>query len=679
MIFYEFVVEYEEEKISGEEAGKTEDRERTLGNKLNRKLRVLKSRPDFVYAYVCRMEEGRLDMVLAVKAEMGVKRVWKVVLEILCSSMGQECRLARCEEITVGKFKGAISDGDCSNLLRSERRIVSELKLDFDTNGTFRVAEKLYSAKRMSLQNAQKRATEILAGGDFLEELQRIYSKDNLKMFVDHPVHYHLTAGSDASANEMLELLIASLQNNKRLLSGRVNHVIELSERCYDELDFEHMVKSSHGGCVVLPLNYEASSVNEYATSYNEVVSFVGKMVNKYHRKVLFIFVEIFSKQSYAKALLNEVCDDLRIVELSEGTGDRAQAKSLFEKLVKKSEYRCLWEKGEEEKLALKDSYRLSDIYEFYDDWVKKSIYQKAYISYGIQDKVRVKEDKEAGTAYKKLQRMIGLSDIKQVTAQILAMHRMEKMRFELGMEKQRCALHMIFTGNPGSAKTTVARLLAELLYEEGLIQNPRLVECGRAELVGKYVGWTANMVKRKFKEARGGVLFIDEAYSLVEERSGSFGDEAINTIVQEMENMRSEVIVIFAGYPDKMKSFLDKNEGLRSRISFHLDFPDYNTEEMLAILKLMSEERGYVLKEEALEKCRTIFTRAVLQKEFGNGRYARNLLEQAVMKQSRRLMGSYNGKMLSREEMQLLLPEDFDAPALYMEKKCNIIGFCSA
>lgn len=679
MIFYEFLVEYEEEENTGEVSTNGEEEVRTLGNRLNRKLRVLKRGTDFIYAYLYRMEEGRLELALAAKAEMGVKRVWKAVQEILGSSMERECRLAACEEITVARFKSAISEGDCSNLLRSERRIFNELKLDFDTNGAFRVVENLHAARRMSLKMAQSRAGEILAGGDFREELQRIYSKDNIKQFFDHPVHYHLMAGSMASANEMLELLLASLQNNKRLLSGRVNNVTELSERCYDELDFEHMVKNSQGGCVVLPLNYEVNTVNEYATSYNEVVSFVGKIVHKYHRKVLFVFVEIFSKQSYAKALLNEVCDDLRIVELSEGTGDREQAKALFEKLVKKSEYRCLWTKGEEEKLALKDAYRLSDIYEFYDDWVKTSIYQKAYISYGVQEKVKVKEEKEGGTAYKKLQKMIGLSGIKEVTEQILAMHRMEKMRFELGMERQSSAMHMIFTGNPGSAKTTVARLLAELLYEEGLIQNPRPVECGRAELVGKYVGWTANMVKRKFKEARGGVLFIDEAYALAEDRAGSFGDEAIHTIVQEMENMHSEVIVIFAGYPDKMKGFLDKNEGLRSRISFHLDFPDYNAEEMLAILKLMSEERGYVLREEALEKCRSIFQAAVLQKEFGNGRYARNLLEQAVMKQSRRLMQGYTGKTISGEVLQLLLPEDFEVPALNAGKKCNIIGFCSA
>lgn len=172
------------------------------------------------------------------------------------------------------------------------------------------------------------------------------------------------------------------------------------------------------------------------------------------------------------------------------------------------------------------------------------------------------------------------------------------------------------------------------------------------------------------------GVLFIDEAYSLVDDRSGSFGDEAIHMIVQEMENHRSDVIVIFAGYPEKMKQFLNRNEGLRSRIAFHLDFPDYNETEMVEILKLMIREKGYLCSDEALEKCRGIFAKAVLQEEFGNGRYVRNVLEQAMMKQSRRLMSAMTGKEISKEQIQQLLPEDFDVAAGNIEKKRVRIGY---
>lgn len=195
----------------------------------------------------------------------------------------------------------------------------------------------------------------------------------------------------------------------------------------------------------------------------------------------------------------------------------------------------------------------------------------------------------------------------------------------------------MLFTGNPGSAKTTCARLLAGILKDRGLLASGEFVECGRSDLVGKYVGWTAIIVKEKFKQAQGGVLFIDEAYAL--NSDDKFGPEAINTIVQEMENHRDDVIVIFAGYPEPMEDFLQSNEGLRSRIAFHLNFPDYNAEEMTEIFALMMKEQGYTCSKRFLEKAHDLLAEAVTHADFGNGRFARNLLEQTIMKQSARLI----------------------------------------
>ncbi|WP_051226566.1 AAA family ATPase [Butyrivibrio sp. MC2013] len=197
---------------------------------------------------------------------------------------------------------------------------------------------------------------------------------------------------------------------------------------------------------------------------------------------------------------------------------------------------------------------------------------------------------------------MIGLSEIKAVTDQIVAAYKLQKIRDGYGFKDEAVSRHMVFTGNPGSAKTTVARLIADILTEEGILKTGALVECGRADLVGQYVGWTAREVRDKFKEASGGILFIDEAYSLVEDHK-TFGMEAINTIAQEMENHRGDVIVIFAGYPEKMAEFLDQNEGLRSRIAFHLSFPDYNEEELMSILQLMAKNRGIKIDNKAKER----------------------------------------------------------------------------
>ena len=212
----------------------------------------------------------------------------------------------------------------------------------------------------------------------------------------------------------------------------------------------------------------------------------------------------------------------------------------------------------------------------------------KTYPAYREVDRLTVKSEEKSNDAYADFQEMIGLVEQKALIEQIIAAHRVQKMRLDMNLDKQKAALHM--RGTPGTAKTTVARLIAQILSRDGVLKTGRFVECGRADLVAKYVGWTAKAVRAKFREARGGVLFIDEAYSLSDGEHATFGDEAINTIVQEMENHRDDVIVIFAGYPDKMKDFLDRNEGLRSRIAFHVEFPDYTADELTDIFKLATK-----------------------------------------------------------------------------------------
>ena len=208
------------------------------------------------------------------------------------------------------------------------------------------------------------------------------------------------------------------------------------------------------------------------------------------------------------------------------------------------------------------------------------------------------------------------------------------------------------------------------------MLDKNKFIECGRQDLVGRYVGWTAKQVEAQFMKARGGILFIDEAYSLVE-KDGLYGDEAINTIVQMMENYRNDVIVIFAGYPDKMERFLEKNEGLRSRIAFHVDFPDYNAEELCDILKLMSKEKGYTLDEEAEKKCRIIFEIACQNEEFGNGRFVRNVLEQAIIKQSSRIVSEHQNETFDKQMISTLSASDIDINAAKTYKPTKVaIGF---
>ena len=181
-------------------------------------------------------------------------------------------------------------------------------------------------------------------------------------------------------------------------------------------------------------------------------------------------------------------------------------------------------------------------------------------------------------------------------------------------------------------------------------------------------------MVEDKFKEAQGGILFIDEAYALVDS-SNTYGAEAINTVVQMMENYRDSVIVIFAGYPEKMQTFLEQNEGLKSRIAFHLSFPDYSPEELTDILTLMSQKRDYQIDEEAKEYCKELFCNAVKEDNFGNGRYVRNILDQAIIKQSARILKMETREDISREEICRLKREDFRIHEI-VKKSEKRIGF---
>lgn len=204
--------------------------------------------------------------------------------------------------------------------------------------------------------------------------------------------------------------------------------------------------------------------------------------------------------------------------------------------------------------------------------------------------------------------------------------------------------------------------------------QYAGLQSVGRADLVGKYVGWTAQIVKNKFKQAKGSVLFIDEAYALLEDRSGLYGDEAINTIVQEMENHREDMVVIFAGYPKEMEAFLARNPGLRSRIAFHLPFEDYSARELYQIARLLAEEKGMSFAPQVEEKLIPIFQDALQTEGFGNGRFARNLVEQAQMKQADRLMRC-DLDCLTKDAVTTLLPEDFEPPQKKKIRKLPI-GF---
>ena len=261
------------------------------------------------------------------------------------------------------------------------------------------------------------------------------------------------------------------------------------------------------------------------------------------------------------------------------------------------------------------------------------------------------------------LAQLIGLKDVKEQVRKIAAFARMKKDMETLGRTSVPVALNMEFVGNPGTAKTTVARILAGIFQEIGILSSSQIVEAGRADLVAGYIGQTAINVKSVFKRARGKLLFIDEAYSLASDSQRDFGYEAINTIVQEMENSRGDTVVVFAGYPEEMENFFSMNPWLRSRVPFRISFPDYSTDEMAQIVALEAQKRGFSLCSRALEKAVSLCGEAKHRSDAGNGRFCRNLVENAILGYALRVYGEGAEDADGAVKDFILAEEDFSLP----------------
>ncbi len=235
---------------------------------------------------------------------------------------------------------------------------------------------------------------------------------------------------------------------------------------------------------------------------------------------------------------------------------------------------------------------------------------------------------------------LVGLVPVKTRIREIASLLVIDKLRRTHGLEADPPSLHMSFTGSPGTGKTTVALRMAEILHKLGYVRRPTVISVTRDDLVGQFIGHTAPKTKEILKRAKGGVLFIDEAYYLYRpENERDYGQEAIEILLQVMENERDDLVVIVAGYKSRMETFFQSNPGMRSRIAHHLDFPDYSLEELMRIAELMLEKQQYRLSPSATTAFRDYLELRAAQANFANARSVRNALDRARLRQANRLV----------------------------------------
>ena len=523
--------------------------------------------------------------------------------------------------------------------------------------------------EKWSKSQIYKEAKKALCDDTLIPELDRIFMGSKIQA-KGHPVHYIIESDDISFCNRVTDILIQALVSVGRIENTRYSVYFLDNFRHNPGTGKDDYIINTNGAIVLLIKN-ESGEDNDCASYNVEMIRRNFVNASKFKNEVQSIIC-LPRECSKLKEILFDCVDNMSFVEIRENDFSDKSAKVQLRSFARADKikvdnelYRDI-EKGK--------TYLPNDLKRFYKSWYANKLKTDVYPQYKdvmSSGKAQLKE-KTKGDAYQELMSMIGLKNAKEVLDDIISFNKAQKVFFDRGITCTDHSRHMVFTGNPGTCKTTVARLLAQILYDNGILTNPGIVEVGRGDLVGKYVGWTAPTVQKYFKQAEGGILFIDEAYSLVDDRDGMYGDEAINTIVQEMENHRDNTIVIFAGYPDKMEKFIQKNPGLRSRIAFHVPFDDYNEDELCQIASYMIKKDGMTFSPDAMSKLSALFATSSKQADFGNGRYVRNVIEKARMAQSRRII-QLDVDKLSDSDIKLIKAEDISDP---MMKKAEIKKF---
>ena len=681
MLFFEFKISVSEVVDNSE---KTSRERREFADSINSDVVMLNSSQKCnVRFFVCDCKDDVINLaaVIGSKNDDNLEDLARDFIQ----KLGFIAKELDYEEIVCSKFARLIHKADQKSFIDDDDDILQSIHL-----GSYRSC--ISNRYEESLIGTEKTREEIISesrnlsvANDLTNEISRIY-EGSIKKFISHPVHYIFILDDDKTADSAVQSLTRALYSMGRIKSRRIamlkasKHRIGMMEEEYDHpvLDIDivrDIYESIPGGTIVLKpgrLDYESDTTMQDEAS----IESLAEQISMHKRDCLSILIFSKAERKDVQNLKNRLTD-IRFIQIEEQMLSYEKAVSVL--LDKANENGIDNTDSLLSKINNDSSYYMAELNTIFEEWLDNTAVMDRFPQYAdIKTGIPVIH-KPVGSAYDKLQSLIGLENVKKIINQTIHFNSFQRLCEDHRLSSEKPSRHMVFMGNPGTAKTTVARLFARIMKDNGILPRGSLVEVGRQDLVGKYVGWTAQLVEKAFDKARGSVLFIDEAYSLCEGKEGMYGDEAINTIVQLMENRRDDTIVIFAGYPDKMEVFLDRNPGLRSRIAFNVHFEDYNEDNLVDIFKLLVSENKLKMAEGVEEKFRCIARTALETKNFGNGRFVRNMFERARMAQAERVM-SISAECITDSDLTTLIEEDFSMPEEMVQTSISRrIGFLAS
>lgn len=461
---------------------------------------------------------------------------------------------------------------------------------------------------------------------DYTSELNRILSTTS-SSFMGHPIHYHIQSEKIEDAETVVKSLISNLIKQKRVLSNRlvkvrVNPRLKTSKDLSISLG-QHMAS---GGSILFNISSDLDTY-EIKTILDQISLMCSSINNTQHEVLYFFytnenteFFELMNKYLQIKTLT------IKPERLNYINSKEYLSKRFAESTLDLNRIECILNENEYYTLSQLDHLVSKEV----NNKLITALYPEYKNFYDLKDERLNLPVENNNSGLKKLNELIGLRKVKQKIIEIVNANKNSKL-LNNDINISSFSNHMVFTGNPGTAKTTVARLLGQILKENQILSVGDFYEVSRKDLIERYVGWTSKNIHEIFEKAKGSVLFIDEAYSIMDNRPYGYGDEAISTIIQEMENNRNDMVVIFAGYPKEMELFINSNPGLKSRIKHFIQFDDYSVSELLKIANSILKQYNSTLTQDARFLLTKYLVNTLNSSNFGNARDVRNIIEQSI------------------------------------------------